>query len=199
LSHTTDNEIDLLQQLADGNEAAFAQLYNTHWNKIYSLALAYLKSAEQAQDIVQEVFLKLWNKRENLGHVENPTSFIYIMGRNEVIRALKKKISLASLDEENNDYLPDDFMLPQETMDLKQLEQKITTAIDSLPAQQKLIFRLSREEGLNHEQIANRLGIEKTTVKNHIVRALNSLRRILQLEKNNLLFWYLLAEWFTRN
>lgn len=185
----------LLEQIANGSESAFEQFYNAHWNKIYSLALAYLKSSAQAQDVVQEVFLKIWAKRQNLGHVENPASFVYIMGRNEVIRALKKKINLDWLNEEQTDLLPDDLMLPHEAVDLKQLQERIATAVDNLPAQQKLIFKLSREEGLNHEQIAGRLGIEKTTVKNHIVRALNSLRRHLQLGSNSLLFWWLLTEW----
>jgi RNA polymerase sigma-70 factor (ECF subfamily) len=189
-----DDQHQLLQQIANGSESAFEQFYNIHWNKIYSLALAYLKSSVQAQDVVQEVFLKIWTKRQNLGHIENPASFIYIMGRNEVIRALKKKINLDWLNEEQTNLLPDDLMLPHQIVDLKELEKKIGTAINNLPTQQKLIFKLSREEGLNHEQIAGRLGIEKATVKNHIVRALNSLRRNLQLGSNNLLFWYLLVE-----
>jgi len=190
---------ELIHQLADGNEKAFQQFYNEHWNRIYSLALAYLKSATQAQDIVQEVFLKVWTKREQLRNVEKPEAFVYIMGRNEVINALKKKISLVAMDEQASDYLPDDYLLPPQAIDLKEMQQKINLAIDTLPAQQKLIFKLSREEGLNHEQIADRLGIERSTVKNHIVRALNTLRTKLQLSGHSLLFWWLLAEWFTNN
>ena len=198
-THLTYTEHELIQQLAEGNEEAFKQFYNQHWNRIYSLALAYLKSATQAQDIVQEVFLKVWTRREQLKNVEKPEAFVYIMGRNEVLNALKKKISLAAIDEQANDYLPDDYLLPNQVVDLKEMQQKINRAIDTLPPQQKLIFKLSREEGLNHEQIADRLGIERATVKNHIVRALNSLRQLLKGEKNSLLFWYLLAEWFTKN
>lgn len=190
----TDNE--LLQQLAEGNEEAFKQFYNQHWNRIYSLALAYLKSATQAQDIVQEVFIKVWTRRGQLKNVEKPEAFVYIMGRNEVVNALKKKVTLASIDEQQNDYLPDDYLLPHQAVDLKEMQEKINRAIDTLPPQQKLIFKLSREEGLNHEQIADRLGIERATVKNHIVRALNTLRQLLKVEKNSLVFWWLLAEWF---
>ena len=198
-THLPYTEHELIQQLAEGNEEAFKQFYNQHWNRIYSLALAYLKSAAQAQDIVQEVFLKVWTRREQLKNVEKPEAFVYIMGRNEVLNALKKKISLAAIDEQANDYLPDDYLLPNQVVDLKEMQQKINRAIDTLPPQQKLIFKLSREEGLNHEQIADRLGIERATEKNHIVRALNSLRQLLKGEKNSLLFWYLLAEWFTKN
>jgi len=198
-THPLYTNEELIHQLAEGNEEAFKQFYNQHWNRIYSLALAYLKSATQAQDIVQEVFLKVWARRAQLRKVEKPEAFVYIMGRNEVINALKKKISLATIDEQANDYLPDDYLLPHQVIDLRDLQQKINHAIDALPAQQKLIFKLSREEGLNHQQIADRLGIERTTVKNHIVRALNTLRQHLQFSGHSLLFWYLLAEWFNKN
>jgi RNA polymerase sigma-70 factor (family 1) len=193
------NGKELLLQIAAGDQAAFEQFYNIHWRKIHSMALAYLKSPEQAQDIVQEVFLKLWAKRERLANVENPDAFIFIMGRNEVVNALKKKVNLHMIGEHTTDDLPDDLLLPHQVMDIKQLEKKIGDAIEALPDRQKQIFKLSREEGLNHEQIAQRLGIERSTVKNHIVRALFTLRQHLGLTGNSLLFWYLLAEWFGNN
>lgn len=191
----THTEKKLFAQIATGDDTAFEQFYNLHWNKIYSLALAYLKSQQLAQDIVQDVFLKLWTKREKLSEVTDPDSFIYIMGRNEVLNALKKKVRLTFIDDEKENDLPDDLLLPQQ-LDLKELGSQINKAIDKLPAQQKKILRLSREKGLSHEQIAEQLGIEKVTVKNHIVRALHSLRQQLGLKGNSLLFWYLLAEWF---
>jgi RNA polymerase sigma-70 factor (family 1) len=197
--YSSYDQQQLLKQIANGDQVAFEQFYNIHWSRIYSLALTYLKSSVQAQDVVQEVFLKIWVKRQNLSHVENPASYVYIMGRNEIINALKKKISLDWLTEEQAELIPDNFMLPHQEIDLKQLQQNIGRAIDNLPDRQKLIFKLSREEGLNHEQIAARLGIEKSTVKNHIVRALNTLRSNLQLHGNNLLLWYLLVEWMTTN
>jgi RNA polymerase sigma-70 factor (family 1) len=197
--YSSYDQQQLLKQIANGDQVAFEQFYNIHWNRIYSLALTYLKSSVQAQDVVQEVFLKIWVKRQNLSHVENPASYVYIMGRNEIINALKKKISLDWLTEEQAELIPDNFMLPHQEIDLKQLQQNIGRAIDNLPDRQKLIFKLSREEGLNHEQIAARLGIEKSTVKNHIVRALNTLRSNLELQGNNLLLWYLLAEWMSSN
>jgi RNA polymerase sigma-70 factor (family 1) len=197
--YSSYDQQQLLKQIANGDQVAFEQFYNIHWSRIYSLALTYLKSSVQAQDVVQEVFLKIWVKRQNLSHVENPASYVYIMGRNEIINALKKKISLDWLTEEQAELIPDNFMLPHEEIDLKQLQQNIGRAIDNLPDRQKLIFKLSREEGLNHEQIAARLGIEKSTVKNHIVRALNTLRSNLELHGNNLLLWYLLAEWMSSN
>lgn len=169
------------QLLSHGDESAFLQLYNKYWNRIYLLALTYLKSTELAQDIVQDVFLKVWDQRESFRTVQQPGSFIYIMGRNAVINAFRKKVSNDRVVEEPADYIPDNFLLPNQILDLKQLRERLDAAINHLPPQQHLIIKLSREEGLTHKEIAERLGIEKSTVKNHVIRALNTLRQQLQV------------------
>jgi RNA polymerase sigma factor (sigma-70 family) len=74
------------------------------------------------------------------------------------------------------------------------LQKKIDESIEKLPLQQKNIFRMSREEGLDHKQIAERLGIEKTTVKNHMVRALNTLRTLLHEKETLLVLWLFIEE-----
>jgi len=184
------NENELAARLAAGDEAAFAQLYNRYWNKIYSLALIYLKSVELAEDAVQEAFLKLWARREQIAKVENLEAFIFIMGRNQIIDFLKNKTKNLTFYQGTDDWLPDDLLLPRYADDFRQLQKKIADTIEKLPPQQKNIFRMSREEGLNHEQIAQKLGIEKTTVKNHIVRALHTLRTMLHEHERLLLFLF---------
>ena len=185
------NENELAARLAAGDEGAFVQLYHTYGNKIYSLALMYLKSVELAKDAVQEVFLKLWVRREKMGKVENLEAFVFIVGRNHIIDQLKGKLANPRMHETALDYLPDDLLLPHHRVDLKQLQKNIAEAIEKLPPQQKNIFRLSREEGLSHEQIAQRLGIGKETVKNHMVRALNTLRTWLHQTKALILWAFL--------
>jgi RNA polymerase sigma-19 factor, ECF subfamily len=165
--------------LANGNEEAFTQVYNKYWNKVYSISLIYLKSVQLAEDAVQEVFLKIWTKREQLLNVRNLQAFIFIMARNHVIDVLKKRIVNQAFHSEANDWLPDSLLLPPEQIDLKFLQQRIIEAIEKLPPQQKNVIKLSREHGLSHEQIAARLGIDKKTVKNHVVRALATLRHLL--------------------
>ncbi len=188
----------MLLQLAEGNETAFEQLYNTYWNNIYSVALAYLKSPQLAQDIVQDVFLKVWDNREKFVSINDPAGYIYMMGRNAVINAFKKKISFTGI-EESNLPIPDDFMLPYQFLEIKQLQQHIDNLIDQLPPQQRHIIKLSRVEALSHQEIADRLGIEKATVKNHIVRALNKIRIQLYRKENQALILLLLGQWFIRN
>lgn len=175
------NDTEMGQLLSHGDETAFLQLYNTYWNRIYLLALTYLKSTELAEDVVQDVFLKVWDQRESFRTVQHPGSFIYIMGRNAVINAFRKKVSNDHIVDEPVDYIPDNFLLPNQILDMKQLQERLYAAINLLPPQQHLIIKLSREEGLTHKEIAERLGIEKSTVKNHVIRALNTLRQQLQV------------------
>lgn len=194
------DEKNALLQLADGNEEAFQQVYNTYWGKIYSIALAWTKSVTQAEDIVQEVFIKVWNQRAKLPHLDRFDSFLFIIARNIIIDQFRKKIRHLPVDHEQ-DYLPGDFMLPDATLDLKQSQTIILQAIDQLPAQQKAVFKMSREEGLTHEQIAERLGIARVTVKNHIVRALNTLRDQLAQQHGThfSLAWLLLFHYLSAN
>lgn len=180
---------EAIRSLAEGDEIAFRQVYNAYWNSIYSLALTYLKSPQLAQDIVQDVFLKVWNNRRNFISIDSPASYIYIMGRNAVFNALKKKTEITGLEETH--HLPDDFMLPDQKIEIRELSQRIESVVNQLPPQQQLIIKLSREEGLSHKEIADRLGIEKTTVKNHIVRALNTIRNRLSPDGSYLLIYFL--------
>jgi len=181
LSTASNNNTELGILLSQGDETAFRQLYDEYWNRIYLLALTYLKSTELAQDIVQDVFLKVWNQRESFLTIRHPGSFIYVMGRNAVINAFRKKLSNDRIVEELSDYIPNNFQLPLQILEVKQLQQRLDSAISCLPPKQSLIIKLSREEGLTHKEIAERLCIEKSTVKNHIIRALNTLRQQLQL------------------
>lgn len=176
-----DSDIEIGKLLSLGDERAFQHFYNRYWERIYLMALTYLKSEELSQDIVQDVFLKVWDQREIFSSVQQPGSFIFIMGRNTVINAFRKKIAGGRIVEEPTEYIPDNVLLPHQVIDIKQLQQRLDVAIDGLPPQQGLIFKLSREQGLTHKEIAELLAIDKFTVKNHIIRALKTLRRQLQI------------------
>ena len=87
--HALDEKL-LLLQIAEGNEKAFAVLVERKWNNIYLQALTYLKSAQAAQDMVQEVFIRIWQNRKKLPAIESFVSFVFILARNEIISALRK-------------------------------------------------------------------------------------------------------------
>ncbi|WP_164974213.1 RNA polymerase sigma factor [Filimonas effusa] len=172
------NEKALLQLVADGDELAFTQLFNSYWNTVYAQALAYLKSVSLAQDIVQEVFLKVWHKRAALPAVERIDNYIFIIARNEIISQLRKKLpegDASALPEQ----APELVMQPDKQYAYRQQHQLLAKAVELLPPQRKLVFSLNRYEGLSYEEIAQQLGISRETVKGHMVKALAFVRTYL--------------------
>jgi RNA polymerase sigma-70 factor (family 1) len=170
-----NDEGQLLHQIAEGDEKAFAVIVSRYWNNIYAQALTYVKSAPHAQDIVQEVFIKIWEKRRTLPQVERFDSFLFIIARNYIISELRKKI-VQPLQPDLVDVYKEDGTVPEEILSFKQLREHLETAINLLPQQQKTAFLLSRDEGLSYEAIARQMNLSRETVKKHMCRALNFLR-----------------------
>lgn len=170
----TPGERQVLAAVAAGDERAFRVLVEAYWNRVYFNTLTLVKSPAVAQDLTQDIFLKIWMQREKLTAIENFKSYIYVVGRHQVIAALRKKImetadaDIASLRE--------DMQAPDLRLEGKEAYKMLMEGVERLTPQQKLIFKMSRIEGLSHEQIALKLGLSKNTVKVHMVVALNFLR-----------------------
>lgn len=176
----TNNEKHLLQLIAtNDDEKAFATLVSRYWNNIYAQAITYLKNSHQAQDVVQEVFLKIWEKRSMLPDVERFDSFLFIIARNRIISELRKKLTLP-LNDNLAEESTDNTTLPDKSLSFKILQEHLKAAVDLLPPQQKMAYLLSREEGLSYEAIAVKMNLSKETVKKHIGRALNFLRTYIR-------------------
>jgi len=173
-----DKERCLLHLIAEGSRPSFTVIYDRYWKKIYATALHYLKSSEWAQDLVQDIFLKIWIKRASLAEVDDFEAFLFIVARNELVSAIRKKVEAAPLSEQNAAMAATEP--PDNVLCLKQTEQLIADAIAQLPSQQKLVFILTRQKGLSHEAIARQLGLNTRTVNNHATRALFSIRQYLK-------------------
>ncbi|MBS1601775.1 MAG: sigma-70 family RNA polymerase sigma factor [Bacteroidetes bacterium] len=173
-----DSERILLRQVSEGHRPAFTVLYDRYWKKIYATSLHYLKSAEWAEDLVQDIFLKIWVKRLVLPEIENFESFLFIVARNEIVSAIRKRVADAPL--RDGAEVPAAIEPADNVLQLKQTEQLIEDAIAQLPPQQKLVFLLTRRGGLSHETIARRLGLNTRTVNNHASRALLHIRQYLR-------------------
>jgi len=196
---TTYIESDILRQIAEGDESAFHLLFNEHWQNIYGVAYMLTKSAPMAEDMVQEIFMKLWVKREQLPEVENFRNYLFIVARNHIFNELKKKSTDILFTDHLFEYFHEIRETPEKKLIEKEAEQIIGEIIERLPQQQKMIYRLSREEGLSRNEMADRLGIAPNTVRNHLARALEMIRHELQREVNGLLLWICLIEIFLLN
>jgi RNA polymerase sigma-70 factor (ECF subfamily) len=170
------NENELLLQVAAGNERAFQVLFDHYWENIYAVSLAFTKSAELSEEIVQDVFIKIWLKRDQLSTVNKFDGYLFTVARNHIYNTLRKKVPEQPFFDHMAGYFVDTAAVPGEEMIMEETKQLIDKAVHQLPAQQRAVFELSRYQGLDHAAIGKELGISKLTVKSHLTKALKSVR-----------------------
>jgi len=172
------NEKDLFLQVSEGDVTAFRTVFDAYRLRLYGAAFKLTKSEYASEEIVQEIFTALWESRANLANVENPPAYIFTIAYNKTFRYLKKVSndqaflqSLARKGEGHSD--------TEEYLDVKESEGLINDAVKDLPPQRKLIYKMSREQGLSHQQIAEELHISPLTVKKQVSLALQAIRENL--------------------
>lgn len=158
--------------------------------KVYTMAIGYLKSPVEAQDVVQEIFVKIWEKRDSVTEIGNFPAYLHVIVRNLLINKLQKKIPVFSPNELALQ-VPEDRHLPHQQLDYRELTELIAAAIAQLPPRQQQVYCLSREKGLNHQQIAKELGLSYDTVREHMSKALKNIRYSLEKQygQYGLLLW----------
>ena len=157
--------------------AAFDAIYNKYCYKLHEFVLRYLKQEEDAEEIVQEVFIKIWESRSKIDAYLSFESFLFTIAYNTSISLLRKRVSatksreyLKSLQQIDNDENVID------ELQFKELNHKVQSLLKQLTPRQKEVYLLSREEGLTHQEIAQKLSISENTVKNHLVTTLKYLK-----------------------
>jgi RNA polymerase sigma-70 factor (family 1) len=186
------NEQDLLVKLAEGDEYAFEQLYLIYSPKIYRKILQLVKQVAVAEEILQDVFVKIWEKREMLDNQKSFKSFLYTIAKNLVVDLFRR----AALDRQMLEkFIIENTELynPFESIDDSETESKviIQTALDILPPQRKKIYTLVKLEGKTYDEVAKLLGISISTINDHVVKATKSLKTYF--DKNDVLLVALLA------
>ncbi len=170
------NEEDLLCQVADGNENAFVVLMGTYSDLVFSHAVSYVKSNELAEEMVQDIFLKVWTNRGQLNAVENFKAYLFILSKNHLLSFIRKKVTLMAA----GCQMVEDNSVPDKQLEVKDSVRLIHKGISLLPPQQKAVFMLSRFEDLRYDQIGERLQISTGTVKFHMILALKHLRKYIR-------------------
>jgi len=170
------DEQQLLVQIAQGNEKAFHALYKLHFSKVYAMSLHYMPDAFRAQDMVQEVFGRVWQHRHELPGIRHFEAWVITITRNLLINELRKLYQPGWQPQhtENAD--------PQKTLEYRELENLLKQAIGKLSARQQEVYRLSRVEGFSHKEIAQQLGISIDVSREHLSKALRNIRSFLHKE-----------------
>ena len=176
-SEPIHTEKELLLLASQGSEPAFTLLFNRYKHKLYSYLLSLTASPEIAEDIIQDTFLKLWKNRSSIEAIDHLGGYLFKTTRNLAINAFKRMsketIILSKLQSQQNSV----NTKADDTLVVKEAEQLLYQTIQNLPPQQKLIYTLSREQGLKHEDISQQLHLSSSTVRNHIVQALRTIRK----------------------
>lgn len=168
---------ELLNLLKEGDMLAFDAIYERYCKRIFAFVVRYVKSETDAEEIVQEVFLKIWENKNKIDVYSSFESYIFTISYNSTISLLRKRVT----EKKYIDYLKN-LQVAENVFELTdevyytELNGQIQSLLSELTPRQKEIFLLSREEGLTHDEIAKKLGISSNTVKNHIVTTLNFLR-----------------------
>lgn len=170
---------ELVCRLRKGSKEAFNELYNLFHKKIYLFCTSYGLAESDAEEITQEVFVKLWLNRASLDSEKSINSYIYRIGKNIIIDEFKKKIkSRATQEYQMSLIVP--YNNIEEDMDYKDLKNLMDKTILALPERRREVFELSRIKGLSHKEISQELGISTKTVENHLNLALNYFRDAIQ-------------------
>lgn len=162
--------------LVKRDEAAFEQVFKTHYKNLYAYAFTILKNEDEAEETVQQVFFKLWDRSDQLSISGPIAAYLYRAVHNESLNFLKHqkvkeghRLHVAYTMKNNSEQ-------PQGRMISKELESKFRDALNELPEQCRTVFQLSRFEDMKYKEIADKLDISVKTVENHMGKALKLLR-----------------------
>ncbi len=181
-TQTLHGEKHLLELASQANEEAFTMLFHMYKHKLFAYILRLTESEMLAEDIVQDVFMKLWNDHTSLGNIENFGSYLFRMSKNQAINHFRRMAHETLIMAEILHQSSTGHNETQDIMALKDVEKILGDIVEKLPSQQRIIYHLSREEGRSHDEIANLLKLSPNTVKNHIVQAISTIR--IQLRKH---------------
>ncbi len=178
-SHFFANEKELLLLLKEGNEPAFENIYKLYSSRLYGNIYRMVKSESDAQEILQEVFVKIWKNREGIDPEKSFRSYLFRIAENKVydffrkvVRDKKMQARLLVVATEHYDHI-EELVLRKENNDL------LFKAINSLSPQRQQVFRLCKLEQKSYEEVSRKLGISTSTISDHIVKANKAVREYL--------------------
>ena len=188
--HSTD--IELTRLLKSDDEKAFAEIYRRYAKSLADFAASKLSNLEDAQDIIHDIFVKLWEDRERLQITSNLKTYLFTLTRHRIIDKIRRNITreeyAAMLQSLTNAYQPS----IEQQIAVKELEQTIENSLNQLSPRVKEIYQLSREENLSIPEIAEKLQLSEQTVKNQLSTALSHLRKsVSAISVSILLLWWL--------
>lgn len=173
-----DIDPKVIKRLSDGDQSAFRAVFEHYYPRVSEFVRRIVKSESAAEDITQDIFIKIWERREIFGvEVQSFGKYIYVMSRNAAINALRRTGRITPLS--NESFSKSDSTSIEESYYAQEKELIIRLAVCQMPEQRRRIFEMSRYMGMDNQTIATTLNLSKKTVENHLTLALKTLRSIL--------------------
>ncbi len=173
------SDTDRVRALKNGDLCAFNELFDRYGKRLYRFSMGYLKSVEDAEEIVQEVFLKIWNNREELSAQKSFESYLFTIAKNGILNSIRKSkseqayLNYAKLHPSKN-------ILLDEELNFVELEKAYKEVVAQLSPRRKEIFLFKREQSLSNAEIAEKMNISVKTVENQMTSALYEIRKNLR-------------------
>lgn len=167
----------LLLRVAEGDHAAFKQLYDRHGWRVYIVSLKMLHRPDLAEEAVQEIFIKIWLLGDKLKEIEFFEAYLRKIARNYCLNVIRRLLLESRATNVLGDETPQSHQDTEESILLRDTRQMIDDVVDTLPERQKIAYRLCHQEGLSYEEAAKRMGISVNTLKTHMKRALQVVRK----------------------
>jgi len=190
--HTEQEMIALLQK---GSIVAFEGLFEQYSQKLYRFSFSYLKSESESEDVVQEVFLKIWENRTSLKTGTSFQSYLFTIAFNSIRKSFNKKARQDQFHADLFEFLSDDNSSLENHPDYEALLSKLDVLIDQMPTRRKEIFLKRKKEGKSVREIAEKMNISLKTVENQITEAMNYLKKEFDKDRiSGMLFFYIFLE-----
>ena len=172
-------DILLIKKLREGDADSFEKLYHKHFSRLYNFCNSLTQSKADSDEIVQETFIKIWEKRSSIDPEGNFSAYAYTIARNKIYKRSIQRIKKFDVEQHYALMLPLRSHITDDDVNYRSLKKIINELVGQLPKMQKKVFTLSRVNGLSNREIASQLQLSISTVENHIHLALKSLKRRL--------------------
>lgn len=170
------SEKEILLALKAGEESAFRMVFDQNFKKLYAFSFRLLKNKEQAEEVVNDALLSVWINRNKLNEDLAIAPYLYTITRRLTLNVLRHIATSQKMIDQLWRDIQKVSNSTEETILLSDLQRFTDSSLNILPQQQQIVFKMSRYEGLNYDEIAEKLNISRNTVKNHLVAALKTLR-----------------------
>lgn len=181
MNQSSDEQIELVERIRSGDHIAFEILFNKYYSRLCVFSNSYVKSLDIARDVVQEVFIKIWNNREEFHISQSLKAYLYMAVRNQSLNFLQQRKQKLRLEERLKKQQDLSDEIRQDEFNTEELTEKVWKLVEELPERRRTIFILYRKHGLSYLEIAEVMDIARKTVENQMGKSLKFLRENLDL------------------